>query len=115
MHPQLGDAQRVLISPDGATARFPWPALPGKEPGSYLIEQVAIAVVPVPRLLPELLAEQKQADPKDANKPVPATLLLIGDVDSYAELSNASAGLTTVLSGIIPLIGADSLCVLALC
>jgi tetratricopeptide (TPR) repeat protein/CHAT domain-containing protein len=101
LEPHLGDAGTVLISPDGATARFPWPALPGKEPGSYLIEQVAIAVVPVPRLLPELLAEQKQADPKDANKPAPATLLLIGDVDYDADLSNASAGLTTVLSGVI--------------
>lgn len=52
----LTGEKTILFSPDGATARFPWPALPGKQPGTYLIEDVAIAVVPIPRLLPELLA-----------------------------------------------------------
>ena len=51
----LEDAKVVLISPDGVLARFPFVALPGKEPGSYLIEERAIAVVPVPQLLPEML------------------------------------------------------------
>src|SRR5581483_8701000 len=40
----------VLISPDGALARLPWTALPGTRPGSYLIEDLSIAIVPVPLL-----------------------------------------------------------------
>ena len=35
----LADARTVLISPDGALARFPLAALPGKAPGTYLIEE----------------------------------------------------------------------------
>jgi tetratricopeptide (TPR) repeat protein/CHAT domain-containing protein len=70
------DARVVLVSPDGAVARLPFAALPGKEPGSYLIEERAVAVLPVPQLLPELL---KQAAP--AGKP---SLLLVGDVDFNA-------------------------------
>ena len=46
----------MLVSPDGALDRFPLAALPGKKEGTYLIEDVAIATVPIPRLLPELLA-----------------------------------------------------------
>jgi CHAT domain-containing protein len=71
----LTGANTVLISPDGELAKFPWGALPGKNPGSYLIEERAIAVVPVPQSLPELLAIEKtptQAAP---------SLLLVGDVD----------------------------------
>ena len=56
LQPQLVGDKTVLLSPDGATARFPWPALPGQQPGTYLIEDIAVAVVPIPRLLPELLA-----------------------------------------------------------
>ena len=55
IEPYLNDAHVVLICPDGATARFPWSALPGKTPGSYLIEERAIAVVPVSSLLPQVV------------------------------------------------------------
>ena len=71
----LAGANTVLISPDGELAKFPWGALPGNKPGSYLIEERAIAVVPVPQSLPELLANDNipsQAAP---------SLLLVGDVD----------------------------------
>ena len=70
----LQDAQTVLISPDGALARCPWAALPGKEPASYLIEERALAVVAVPQLLPELLAPR---EPTAGN----ASLLAVGEVD----------------------------------
>ncbi len=70
----LQDAQTVLISPDGALARCPWAALPGKEPESYLIEERALAVVAVPQLLPELLA------PREATAGS-ASLLAVGEVD----------------------------------
>ncbi len=71
---KIGEAKIVLISPDGATARFPWAALPGKKPGTYLIEERAIAMVPVPQLLPEL------SKPAEASGLGPA-LLVVGDVD----------------------------------
>ena len=39
----------VLVSPDGALGLVPLAALPGQAPGTYLIEEHAIALVPVPR------------------------------------------------------------------
>ncbi len=44
-------AETVLISPDGALARLPWAALPGRKKGTFLLEDVALAVVPVPAAL----------------------------------------------------------------
>src|SRR5207244_4513958 len=55
----LQGTKTVLISPDGELARIPWAALPGAKPGSYLLEDYALALVPVPQLLPELLADRK--------------------------------------------------------
>jgi CHAT domain-containing protein len=95
IEPHLDKAQVVLISPDGATARFPWPALPGREPGSYLIEQLAVAIVPVPSLLPELIAGQKRLDTQNTDEPRAATMLLVGDVDFDADPGQAAIGSTT--------------------
>jgi CHAT domain-containing protein len=89
----------VLVSPDGALARMPLAALPGKGPGSYLIEERAIAVVAVPQLLPELLAggagRNSAGTPGGVQEP---SLLLVGDVDfgagpgvALAERSRAAA------------------------
>lgn len=52
----VGDAKVVLYSPDGPLCRLPLAALPGKKPGTFLIHEHACAVVPVPQLLPDLLA-----------------------------------------------------------
>ncbi len=71
---KLGNAKTVLVSPDGPFNRFPLSALPGKQAGTYLIEDVAIATIPIPRLLPELLAAQQL--PK-----LQPSLLLVGGVD----------------------------------
>ncbi len=71
----LGGAGIVLLSPDGVTARLPLAALPGREPQKYLIEERALVVVPVPRLLPALLSED------DAGQKVAPSLMLVGDVD----------------------------------
>ena len=76
----LADAGAVLVSPDGALARFPMAALPGKEPGSYLIEDLPLAVVPVPRLLPRLLGEEPTGQGPAEQRP-PASLLVLGDID----------------------------------
>ena len=63
-----------MISPDGELAKFPWIALPGNAPGKFLIEERAIAVIPVPQALPELLAKRAVVD-------AAPSLLLVGDVD----------------------------------
>jgi tetratricopeptide (TPR) repeat protein len=75
LEPFVQNAQTVLVSPDGALARFPLPALPGKQPGSYLLEDLAISVLPVPQMLPEMVAR----GPTPASDP--ASMLLVGEVD----------------------------------
>jgi CHAT domain-containing protein len=75
LEPHLKDTHTVLVCPDGALTRFPLAALPGSKPGTYLLEERALAVVPVPQLLPDLLTK-KEPDSKAG----PA-LLLVGDVD----------------------------------
>jgi CHAT domain-containing protein len=71
----LEGARVVLVSPDGALAFVPFCALPGKKEGTYLIEDVALAVVPVPQLLPEMLT------PVDKTKRLKPSLLVVGEVD----------------------------------
>ncbi len=51
----LGGATTVLISPDGALSGLPFAALPGSKPGKFLLEEVPLAVLPVPQVLPRLL------------------------------------------------------------
>jgi CHAT domain-containing protein/tetratricopeptide (TPR) repeat protein len=76
LQPSLAGVHTVLVSPDGAVNRLPLVALPGSKPGTYLLEDdILIAVVPVPQLLPELLAAAGAAQ-----KPA-ASLLLVGNVD----------------------------------
>ena len=83
----LAGADTVLISPDGILADFPWAALPGRRPESYLIEDVSIATIAAPQLLPELLCQ-------DA---VPAgRSLLVGGVD-YGKLSDEPSTTGTAL------------------
>jgi CHAT domain-containing protein len=70
----IGDAKLVLISPEGALCRLPFAALPGSREGAYLIEEVALAVVPTARLIPVLVTnDDLTALPKD--------LLVLGGVD----------------------------------
>ena len=57
----LAGAKIVLISPDGPLCQLPFAALPGKDPDKYLIEEIALAVVPVPQLLPELLGTERKS------------------------------------------------------
>ncbi|MBY0232866.1 MAG: tetratricopeptide repeat protein [Gemmataceae bacterium] len=58
----LTGATVLLVSPDGVLGTVPFAALPGKTKGAYLVEEVAVAVVPVPGVLPDLLAPVKKAD-----------------------------------------------------
>jgi CHAT domain-containing protein/tetratricopeptide (TPR) repeat protein len=89
----LANARTVLISPDGAVARIPFAALPGKAPGTYLLEDVTIAVVPLPRRLP-LMAEIG-ADSE------PPSLLLVGDVD-YGAAPGKGNSQGTVIASLAP-------------
>jgi CHAT domain-containing protein/Flp pilus assembly protein TadD len=68
----------LMISPDGILARFPFSALPGSRPGTYLIEEYSISIVCVPQLLPELTRPKRQA-PSAAE--VSPSLLLVGGVE----------------------------------
>lgn len=81
----LQGTKLVLVSPDGALARVPFAALPGSKPNSYLLEELAIAVVPVPQLLPQLLAPRS-----DEGRTEPS-LLLVGDVSYDADGSTTVA------------------------
>ncbi len=68
----LDGAGVVLLSPDGPLCRLPWAALPGGKADTFLIEEVSLGFVAVPRLLPGLLAPHKPAGP---------SLLAVGGVD----------------------------------
>jgi CHAT domain-containing protein len=71
----LKGVTRVLICPDGPMCRLPFSALPGADPKKYLLEELSIVIVPVPQMLPGLLAT-------DAKKLTGApSLLAVGDVD----------------------------------
>ncbi len=71
----LAGAKAVLVSPDRVLATVPFAALPGSKAGTYLIEDVALAVVPAPSLLPGMSAR-----PAGRGRPR-ASLLTVGDVD----------------------------------
>jgi CHAT domain-containing protein/Tfp pilus assembly protein PilF len=75
----------VLISPESVTAPIAWAALPGTKPGTYLIDDYSLAIVPIPRFLPDLLAENEHVQ-SDQGKPAETpSLLLVGDVDFGAD------------------------------
>jgi CHAT domain-containing protein len=77
----LGGITTVLVSPDADLARLPFGALPGSADGAYLIEELAVAVLPVPQFLPDLLTPA-------AGGP---SLLVVGDVDYGADPGKPAA------------------------
>jgi CHAT domain-containing protein len=70
----LSGAKTVLVSPDGALTRLAFAALPGKQPGTHLIDEVSVATLPVPQLLHILVA-------REAEHVRGENLLLVGDVE----------------------------------
>jgi CHAT domain-containing protein len=72
--PSIENAETVLVSSDGDLGRLPFGALPGRETGTYLLEDHRLAYLPVPQLLPTLLSRGER---KSATK----ALLLVGGVD----------------------------------
>ena len=51
----IGDPDKVLVSTDGVLGRLPLGALPGSEPGKFLLEDHHLAMIPVPQLLPAVV------------------------------------------------------------
>ena len=82
LRPHLDGAHAVLVAPDGALNRFPFAALPGSRPGSYLIEDLAIGYVASGRKLVE--AQRALEDPPGRG------LLAAGDIDFQADLGRAA-------------------------
>jgi len=83
LEPYLADATSVLISPDAALNRLPFAALPGREPGKYLLEELSLAVVPVAQQLPYVLAQPEPSGRLPREEP--PSLLLLGAVDFDSE------------------------------
>ena len=81
LEPHLQGIETVLISPDGPLAQLPWGALPGAKPGTYLLEDLALAVIPVPQMLPALLGKARRVGP-------PESLLLAGDIEYGGDLGH---------------------------
>ena len=80
----LEGAQTILVSTDGVLGRLSLGALPGRAPGTYLIEDYRLAMIPVPQLLPTLInATGKRELAKE--------LLLLGDVDYDSVLGEEAA------------------------
>ena len=77
----VSDLETILISTDGSLGKLPFAALPGKKEDTYLIEDHRIALIPVPKLLPELVRSIKKKEAK-------LKLLLLGDVDYDANLQD---------------------------
>lgn len=85
----LAGARTVLISPEGELGKLAFAALPGKKPGSYLLEDYVLAVVPAARslILPE------EGDAQGAPRAVPGgNLLLLGGVDYDRRSDGEPAG-----------------------
>ena len=95
----------VLVSPDGPLHGLPWAALPGPQPGTYLVHEHPFAVVPVPQLLPELLQAQPRLDKE------PPSLLLAGGIafgEQNARDAEAPAGKLPPVPVYGPLPGTES-------
>jgi CHAT domain-containing protein/tetratricopeptide (TPR) repeat protein len=80
----LDGVKIVLVSPDGPLNGLPWEALPGSEEGTFLIHECAVAVAPVPQLLPELLRG-------GAGHPEAPASLVVGNIDFDALPEKAAA------------------------
>src|SRR5262249_26266923 len=89
--PHLKGAQTGLASPDAELCLLPLAALPGDAADTLLIEERAIAVVPVPQML--LADRPKTGAAKD--------LLLVGDVDFEAD-PGAWSGSQPMVQGVGP-------------
>lgn len=89
IRPHLDGCQVVLISPDGNLSQLAWNALPGRDPGTYLIEDFGIGIVPVPQMLCASLKANAGMESIDAI--TRESLLLIGDINYSTASHEASS------------------------
>lgn len=92
LRPDLEGVQTVLLSPDGMLGMVPWGALPGDQPGTYLLEQYALGILPAPQLLARLLDQSGELAGQLEQSP---SLLLLGDVDYGAAPGVSTLALAT--------------------
>jgi len=83
LKPRLEGATIILVSPDGPLTLFPLAALPGRRPGTFLVEDLSIGYISSAHRLVETLAAPAGAK---ATKPErdAAGLLAIGGIDYQA-------------------------------
>ena len=94
----------VLVAPDGVLTYFPFAALPGQRPGSYLVEELAIGYVSSAHRLVGLAApSEPNAKSPEAER---AGLLAIGGIDYQADPGGAAS---TELALTPSVLSADSL------
>jgi CHAT domain-containing protein/tetratricopeptide (TPR) repeat protein len=79
LEPHLGGVHNVLVCPDGPLCRFPLAALPGRRPGTFLLEDCAVGTLPIPQAL--------ALEHRDAR--AGTDLLLMGDIDYGADPGKA--------------------------
>jgi tetratricopeptide (TPR) repeat protein/CHAT domain-containing protein len=58
LEPELQGCSTVLVIPDGTLSRVPWSALPGRQPGSYLLEDYAVGTAANGQALYDLLSRE---------------------------------------------------------
>ena len=81
LRPHLDGVRTALVVPDGGLAQFPFAALPGSRPGTYLLEDLAIGYVTSGRQLVETRVAPAIASGRG--------LLAVGGVDFQADTGRA--------------------------
>jgi len=100
LKPHLEEAATVLVAPDGALTQFPLAALPGRRPGTYLLEDLAIGYVSSAHRLVETLAAPSEAKPKRPDAEV-SGLLAIGGIDYQADAGGAAPSESAPTRGVL--------------
>jgi CHAT domain-containing protein len=79
------DCRALYLTPDGALAQVPWAALPGRKPGTVLLDEYALCLVPHGPWLLEHLREKPARGGGDA-------LLAYGGIDYQGAPAPAARG-----------------------
>jgi CHAT domain-containing protein/tetratricopeptide (TPR) repeat protein len=80
-------AHTIYVVPDGALTQLPWAALPGSKPGTVLLEEMTVAVVPHGHFLLAALGPASE----ERKRPEDGTLLAVGGV-AYDQAPAAASG-----------------------
>lgn len=82
--PHLGGVETILVSPDSDLGTLSFAALPGRNNGKYLIEEMAVVVIPFAQALPDILGPWQSSREN--------RLLVLGEVDYGADPGKPSLG-----------------------